>query len=251
MSKLESKSLEEVRRRVAEKSRATIPPPKVEDLSYIEDEIDEAVALHKRMKQKAFNDNRWESMTLDMLTPLKQTCNSCIMCELGRKSLGFNRHVFSNMNPSKWVIVGQNPGKNECDQDEPFVGKSGQFFNEVLEDNGINREYFYISNAVKCFTEGNEKPSQLIMDRCEPYLRMELQILRPHLVVALGSVAFGALCPKMKFTPNLGKVIKSAKFGGVKVFPIYHPSPMNTSNKDRKARFIKDLAMLCKIIKKF
>ena len=88
------------------------------------------------------------------------------------------------------------------------------------------------------------------MSRCEPFLRMELQILRPNLVVALGAVAFSVLCPKMQFTPKLGKGIDSKKFD-VKVFPLYHPSPLNTSNPTRKKKFIHDLTMLCKLIKKF
>ena len=75
-------------------------------------------------------------------------------------------------------------------------------------------------------------------------------LLRPRLVITLGKFAFNALCPKETYGKALGTV-KKTPFGGRKlnVFPIYHPSGMNLSQKARKVKFEKDVALMCKLIK--
>ena len=200
----------------------------------------------------------WADRMVRMLRPMSRCCSACSMCELGRKlandghqhtKLEFDPHVFSNMNPSRWVVIGQNPGVTECLKGEPFIGKSGEAFDREIEKNNISRSTFYISNAVKCHTENNKKPSVDHMDRCRPFLQMELFLLRPRLVITLGAVAFSALCPDMPYTENLGKIITSKRFG-VKIFPIYHPSPLNLSVPERLKKFKKDIEMLCLLIKK-
>lgn len=200
----------------------------------------------------------WDERMLRMLRPMAKTCASCTICELGRSfaddahpstKLEFDPHVFSNMKPSRWMVVGQNPGQNECLKGEPFVGQSGERFNEEIRKHGLTRDKFYITNAVKCYTRGNERPSNHYIQSCKPFLEIEFRLMRPRLVVALGSVAFNVLCPELKLTENMGNVVKSKEFE-VKVYPIYHPSPMNLSNKNKLARFQEDVARLCKIIKK-
>jgi uracil-DNA glycosylase family 4 len=101
-----------------------------------------------------------------------------------------------------------------------------------------------------CHTVGNAQPTTDHMIRCEPILRLEMMILRPVLVIALGSIAFKALCPKSEFSDNLGKIVKSEKFG-VNVFPVYHPSPRNINLPERRDRLIADLAKLCKLIRAY
>jgi DNA polymerase len=177
---------------------------------------------------------------------------NCSMCHLGTntcefKNTVFDPHVFSNMNASKWVLVGQNPGFNECLQGKPFVGDSGKVFDEEIAKHGVSRDKFYISNLVKCYTTGNSKPLAESQERCEAILRMELTIIRPILVIALGAVSFKAFCPNLNFSENMGKIVKSDKFG-VKVFPIYHPSPRNTNLPDRREQFEKSIRLLCKIV---
>lgn len=210
----------------------------------------------KYFAELPMSSEQWQDRILRMLRPLNETCNQCSMCELGRSytsdknphtEMFFNPHVFSNMNPSKWVVIGQNPGLNECLRGEPFVGVSGEKFDKTLKKFGCSRKDFYISNGVKCYTEGNSKPSTLHKDRCELFLRMELQLIRPRIVVCLGSVSFDTMCPGIHYSSNLGKIVKSDKFD-VKVMPIYHPSPMNLNNKVRESIFEKDIEKLCKII---
>lgn len=198
----------------------------------------------------------WSGRMSRMLRPLKYACIACSMCELGRLRYEdypttdnrFDPHVFSNMNPSRWMVVGQNPGLNECKEHEPFVGDSGKFFDKVLNKFGLSRNKFYISNCVRCFTIGNKQPSGIHKSSCKPFLQMEINLLKPYLVIALGSAAFDILCPGVVFGDNLGTIVRSEDFN-VKVFPLYHPSPLNMSEKSRKKIFIKDMRKLCALIR--
>lgn len=200
-------------------------------------------------------DKSWEERAVDGLMHLQAFTITCSMCNLGRnpceeKNTVFDAHVFSTMNASKWMVVGQNPGFNECVAHEPFVGDAGKFFNKTIAKGGLKRNDFYISNCVKCHTVENAQPTSDHMTRCEPILRLEIMILKPVLVVALGSVAFKVLCPGVEFSDNLGKIVKSEKFN-VNVFPVYHPSPRNINLPERKDKLIADLGILCKLIKAY
>ena len=190
---------------------------------------------------------------LRMLTEMTRTCMACSMCELGRKPAvkGQNErdpHVLSNTNPSKVIIIGQNPGWDELEQRTPFVGQSGQNFDKEIHRNGVTRKDLYITNIVKCFTQGNAAPSSDHVERCRPFLLMEINLLRPTVVVTLGAVSFKALCPGLSYQESLGKIVES-KVLNVKVFPIYHPSPMNLADATRKAAFQEQVKLMCGIVK--
>lgn len=98
-----------------------------------------------------------------------------------------------------------------------------------------------------CYTTGNAKPLAESQDRCEAILRLELTIIKPIIVITLGAVSFNAFCPSLNFSDSMGKISVSEKFG-VKVFPIYHPSPRNTNLPDRREQFEKSIKLLCSII---
>lgn len=197
----------------------------------------------------------WHDRIIRMLNAMHSTVHNCTMCPLGRSMCEehntlFDPHVFSNMNPSKWMIVGQNPGYNECLYHEPFVGDAGKYFDNMLHRYGLKRQDFYITNTVKCHTVGNAKPDFEHIKSCESILRMELKLLKPHLVVTLGAVAFGIFCPKLQLSESFGKIHVSERFD-VKVFPVYHPSPRNMNLEDRRDRFMKDIKMLCKLVRAY
>lgn len=189
-----------------------------------------------------------------MLPILKQLCDSCTLCRLGRdlhevKKQKIDPHVFSNMKMSRYVVMGQNPGFNECIKDEPFVGQAGKTFDVEIGKHGLTRDQFYITNILHCHTPGNRQPLSEELQSCRPLVQMELMLLQPKLVITLGKFAFNALCPKETYGESLGTV-KKTTFGGRKlnVFPIYHPSGMNLSQKSRKIKFEKDVALMCKLI---
>ena len=190
-----------------------------------------------------------------MLGKLEAVVRSCSLCNLGKqlcveKNTEFDPHVFSTMNYSKWVVIGQNPGFNECLQGRPFIGDAGLFWDRCLKRFGVSREDFYISNIVKCHSIGNIIPTTDQCMSCAPFLHMELVILKPILVITLGAVAFKYLCPKQPYKTTLGTITSSSEFQ-VKVFPIYHPSPRNMSDPKRKEKFIKDVKLLCRLMKAY
>ncbi|MEM3000672.1 MAG: uracil-DNA glycosylase [Candidatus Nitrosocaldus sp.] len=209
------------------------------------------IAYHDWMPK---NMSEKQCSKLNMLRPLRAACKSCTMCNLGvidHTHLGErieDYRVFSNMRPSRFVVIGQNPGYNECVQDEPFVGDAGTIFNNEITKHGIDRSMFYITNVVKCHTPDNRKPERDEIEACKPFIMMELKLLKPILVITLGAVAFQVLCPDRQYSDSLGKVVQSTF--GVNVYPIYHPSPRNMQHPERRAKFDSDIAALCALIKK-
>lgn len=192
---------------------------------------------------------------LRMLREVKRACMACTMCELGRKGaskdgkLFRDPHVFSNLNPTRFMVVGQGPGWNELEKCEPFVGQSGENFDNEIRKNGLCRGDFYICNTVRCFVDGNAKPSEKQARLCEPFLRIEINLIHPLLVVALGAVAFERLCPGVVFNDGLGTVTTS-KIYNVPVFAVYHPSPLNLQDLARRQLFADQMRILCKLVKR-
>lgn len=189
---------------------------------------------------------------LRMLRQLSRTCLACSMCELGLKCAKKGHHlrdphVFSNMKPHRFMIVGQNPGWDELEVREPFVGAAGKNFDDEIAKYNMSRDEFYICNTVRCYTEGNTRPTRKNVMRCEPFLQMEINLIKPKLIVSLGSVAFSQLCPDAVFGESLKKLVDS-KYG-VKVFPVYHPSPMNFRDGLRKSAFEDQIRVMCGLVK--
>lgn len=191
---------------------------------------------------------------LRMLEPMYRTCMACSMCSLGRRlvdrdGLGVMRdpHVFSNQNPTRFLVFGQNPGFNEVIKGEPFVGDSGNNFDVHLVANGLSRLDFYISNVVKCLTDKNARPEQKHIERCRPFVDMEVNLLRPLLIVALGGVAFEQFCPGKVFADGLGTITMSRY--EVPVFAVYHPSPLNLEDAGRRVEFAKQMRLMCGLVK--
>jgi DNA polymerase len=194
-----------------------------------------------------------ERMT--MLRSLRDTCKDCIMCELGRSFKFVNGqridpHVFSTMSPSRFMVVGQNPGFNECVQDIPFVGDAGKNFDSEVAKHGLTRKDFYITNIVKCHTDNNASPPAEAVKRCQSFLQMEINIMAPKFIVTLGAVSFGHFCPHAVYQKALGKMTHSDTIDK-KVFAIYHPSPRNLSIESRRKAFERQVEMLCKVVKFF
>jgi DNA polymerase len=188
-----------------------------------------------------------------MLKGLHYFCMSCRLCSLGcefftDRGKELDPHVFSNMShKANYIIIGQNPGTNECIRGVPFIGDAGKNFDEELKKNGLVRDNFYISNLVKCHSPNNDKPSHKCMEICSAILRLELQIIRPKLIITLGAFSFDYFCPHTKYSDGLGTITKS-EHGNV--FSIYHPSPLNLNNPERRKMFNDQMRLLSKLVKK-
>jgi len=186
-----------------------------------------------------------------MLSKLKTLCESCILCSLGQKTplvkgKTFNPRLLSNMVESKFVIMGQNPGYNECIKREPFVGQAGSNFDKEIAKHGLSRKDFYITNVLHCYTDKNRPPKKNELSACKTIVNMELDYLKPKLIITLGAFAFRYFFPKEMYKTSLGKTLKHRIYGSI--FPVYHPSGMNLANPDRRKKFEDDIAKLAEIM---
>jgi uracil-DNA glycosylase len=158
---------------------------------------------------------------------LEQTTLTCRKCP----HLVAFRHqvVFGVGNPdAELMFVGEAPGADEDLQGEPFVGRAGELLTRIIQTMGFSREEVYIANVLKCRPDmppgktGNRPPTAEEMATCLPYLREQIALIQPKLMVALGGVAMRGLL-------GLDQPMKSLRgrwhqFAGIPVMPTFHPS---------------------------
>ena len=162
----------------------------------------------------------WASAT--SLTDLNKQICECLKCPLGHTRTKF---VFGVGNPNaSLLLVGEAPGADEDLQGEPFVGRAGQLLNKILEAIQFKREDVYICNILKCRPPGNRNPEQGEVDQCIPYLRKQIDLVRPKVILCLGLVAAGHLLGSKESLSRLrGRVLN---FGDIPVMVTYHPAAL-------------------------
>jgi DNA polymerase len=162
----------------------------------------------------------WGSaQTLDGLNEL--IC-ACVKCPLGHTRTNF---VFGTGNPAAtFMVIGEAPGADEDAQGEPFVGKAGQLLNKILEAIGFKREDVYICNILKCRPPGNRKPLAEEVDLCIPYLRKQIALVKPKVILALGLTAAENL---LATTESLGRLRgRILQYEGTPLMVTYHPAAL-------------------------
>jgi DNA polymerase len=155
------------------------------------------------------------------------------------RSLGTLREtmVFATGNPdARIMLVGEAPGYEEERKREPFVGPAGQKLTDILKAMGLAREEVYISNIVKFRpatprqTTNNRKPSPEEMASCLPFIRAEVEIVKPDCIIALGGTAAEGL---LEISGTVGSMRGSwHEFAGIPVRVTYHPSYLLRSQSD-------------------
>ena len=126
------------------------------------------------------------------------------------------------------MLVGEAPGAEEDRLGEPFVGAAGELLNKILQAMGIPRDSVFIANVLKCRpdiplgTPGNRKPTAAEMDRCLPYLREQISIVSPKVIIALGATAMQGLFGKVEAMARLRS--RWYTFHNIPVMATYHPS---------------------------
>jgi uracil-DNA glycosylase len=139
-----------------------------------------------------------------------------------------------------WLIVGEAPGAEEDRRGEPFVGRAGQLLNSMLRAIGLEREQVYIANVLKCRPPGNRNPEPEEVARCEPYLKRQVALVRPKLIVAMGRFAVQSL---LKTTASIASLRgRVHEYEGVPVVVTYHPAYLLRSLPD-KAKAWTDLCL--------
>lgn len=176
---------------------------------------------------------------------LREECISCSRCELckNRKNV-----VFGVGNPqSKVMFVGEGPGEQEDIQGEPFVGKSGQLLDKFLFLADLDRkENIYIANIVKCRPPHNRDPKPEEQDACIGYLRKQVKLIEPKIIVCLGRIAAQKLIsPNFRVTAEHGKFIEK---GGILFMGTFHPAAL-LRNPNQKPDALEDFLALERKIK--
>ena len=164
------------------------------------------------------------------LEKLKAECLDCAKCPLRQ---GARQVVFGVGNENaRIMLVGEGPGEQEDIQGEPFVGKSGQLLDKYLELTGFDRnKNVYIANIVKCRPENNRDPREEEQEICIEWLRRQVKIIRPQIIVCLGRIAAQKLIsPDFRVTSQHGQFIEK---GGIYFMGTFHPSALlrNSANK--------------------
>jgi len=158
----------------------------------------------------------------ETLEELDSQISGCLKCVLGETRTKF---VFGVGNSrATLLLVGEAPGVDEDAQGEPFVGRAGQLLNKILAAIGFRREDVYICNILKCRPPGNRKPAQEEVDHCIPYLRKQIDIIKPKLILCLGLTAAENL---LKTTESLTKLRgRVLEYEGIPLMVTYHPAAL-------------------------
>lgn len=155
--------------------------------------------------------------------------------------------VFGDGNPdSELVFIGEAPGKNEDLQGIPFVGAAGKFLNEMLAMISLNREDIYITNIVKYRPPNNRDPLPEEKDAFMPYLKSQLEVIQPVLVVTLGRHSLNCFLPDLQISQVHGK---PKRYKGLVYLPLFHPAAALYNGALRQT-LIDDFSLIPTIIKK-
>lgn len=167
---------------------------------------------------------------------LEESINNCKKCRLCQNR---NNIVFGEGNKSaKLMFIGEGPGADEDIQGRPFVGKAGKLMNMAFEAVGIKREEVYITNIVKCRPPSNRNPENDEAMSCLNYLRNQVILIKPEIIVLLGSVALkNILGQEYGITASRGKWIEKK---GIFYMPTWHPAAL-LRDETKKIDFINDL----------
>lgn len=165
-----------------------------------------------------------------------KACNKCKLCS-GRKKIVFG----CGNKKADIMFIGEGPGADEDIQGEPFVGKAGQLMNKAFEALEIERKDVYIANIVKCRPPQNRNPEKDEVKACMDYLRNQVLLIKPKIIVLLGSVALkNILGEEYGITNSRGKWIERK---GIWYMPTFHPAAL-LRDESKKIDFWRDLKLI-------
>ena len=171
------------------------------------------------------------SMQAGTLEELRAAIGDCQRCKL---CSGRTHVVFGVGNPqARLMFVGEGPGRDEDLQGEPFVGRAGQLLTDIITKGiGIKREDVYICNVVKCRPPENRNPEPDEVAACEPFLKKQIDLVRPDIIVGLGKFAVQTL---LKSTMPISKLRGNwHSYHGIKLMPTFHPAYLLRNPADKK-----------------
>lgn len=165
-------------------------------------------------------------------------CNKCKLCKT-RQNIVFG---VGNKN-ADIMFIGEGPGADEDRLGEPFVGRAGKLMNMAFQAIGLKRNEVYIANIVKCRPPANRNPEEDEAFSCLNYLRNQVMLVKPKIIVLLGSVALkNILGNEYGITASRGKWVEKK---GIRYMPTWHPAAL-LRDETKKIDFINDLKLVLK-----
>lgn len=179
--------------------------------------------------------------------PLQETVTHCRQCELHQSRI---QTVFGVGNrQAQWMVVGEAPGADEDRQGEPFVGRAGQLLNNMLFAIGLQRESVYIANILKCRPPNNRDPKPEEVAHCEAYLKRQVALIQPKIILAVGRIAAHNL---LKTDTSLAKLRQKTFHYADTETPLvvtYHPAYLLRSPREKRKAW-QDLQYAVSVFKK-
>ena len=172
--------------------------------------------------------DNWEDLEKSILE-----CKKCRLCT-NRTNIVFGQ----GNKKARLMFIGEGPGADEDKQGIPFVGKAGQLMNNAFQALEINREDVYIANIVKCRPPSNRVPEDDEVQTCLNYLRNQVILIKPKIIVLLGSTALKNILGKeYGITAVRGNWMEK---NGIKYMPTWHPAAL-LRDENKKIEFWQDL----------
>ncbi len=172
--------------------------------------------------------DNWEDLEKSILE-----CKKCRLCT-NRTNIVFGQ----GNKKARLMFIGEGPGADEDKQGIPFVGKAGQLMNNAFQALEINREDVYIANIVKCRPPSNRVPEDDEVQTCLNYLRNQVILIKPKIIVLLGSTALKNILGKeYGITVVRGNWMEK---NGIKYMPTWHPAAL-LRDENKKIEFWQDL----------
>lgn len=180
------------------------------------------------------------------MTPWEELQSECCQCRACALADTRKNVVFGVGNTEAEVLfIGEGPGANEDEQGLPFVGAAGRLLDDMLAMIGLTRESVYITNIVKCRPPQNRDPLNTEKDACIGYLRRQVAMMRPKIIVCLGRIAAAELIkPDFKITQEHGQFFEKR---GVQMMALYHPAALLRDSSKKPETFVDLKALQAKI----
>ncbi|HMS64238.1 MAG TPA: uracil-DNA glycosylase [Ignavibacteria bacterium] len=196
-------------------------PAVLENISVAEIKTEKITKKIESEAKKINSGINWDNCgtLVNMSTEVSKCCLCNVLSEKRTQT------VFGFGNPdAEIVVIGEAPGAEEDVQGKPFVGRAGKLLTDILKAINFDREEIYICNILKCRPPENRNPLPDEIANCEPYLYKQLELIKPKMILALGTFAAQTL---LKSKEPLGKLRgKLHLYNGIKMMVTYHPAAL-------------------------
>jgi uracil-DNA glycosylase family 4 len=155
-----------------------------------------------------------------LLAEMAAVANACEKCKLAKTRTNV---VYGVGNPNAdLMFIGEAPGRDEDLRGEPFVGRAGQLLTDIIKAMKLTRDDVYIANVIKCRPPENRNPEPDELEECRPFIRRQIDVIQPKVIVTLGRIALQSLMERdYAISGARGQWLD---FHGIKVMPTYHPA---------------------------